>query len=104
MNDMFWGLSIPKGSNRDYFGCNFEMQEVSVEEWSRFPAVVVYVAGLDFLKERGVMYAELLQKKRVKEVRIVEAEEESHVFHVFYPQSEATRLVQRQMSEFMKSY
>ncbi|KAI9191923.1 hypothetical protein LWI28_015573 [Acer negundo] len=104
MNDMFWGLSIPKGSNRDYFGCNFEMQEVSVEEWSRFPAVVVYVAGLDFLKERGVMYAEFLQSKRVKEVRIVEAEEESHVFHVFYTQSEATRLLQRQMSEFMKSY
>jgi len=58
---------------------------------------------LDFLKERGVMYAEFLQKKGVKVVRLVEAEEESHVFHVFHPESEATRLLQRQMSEFMKS-
>lgn len=31
-----------------------------------------------------------------------EAERESHVFHVFYPKYEATRLLQQQMSEFMK--
>jgi acetyl esterase/lipase len=102
-NDMFWRLSIPEGSNRDYYGCNFEKAELSGVEWSRFPAIVVFVAGLDFLKERGVMYAEFLQKKGVKVVRLVEAEEESHVFHVFHPESEATRLLQRQMSEFMKS-
>ncbi|KAJ6915144.1 hypothetical protein NC651_017201 [Populus alba x Populus x berolinensis] len=35
-NDMFWGLSKPEGSNRDYFGCNFEMQDVSAAEWSEF--------------------------------------------------------------------
>lgn len=103
-NDMFWGLSIPEGSNRDYFGCNFEMTELSVSEWCQFPRVVVFVAGLDFLKERGVMYAEFLQKKGVEVVKLVEAEGESHVFHVFHPKSEATRLLQQQMDEFMKSY
>lgn len=102
-NDMFWRLSIPEGSNRDYYGCNFEKAELSAVEWSRFPAVVVFVAGLDFLKERGVMYAEFLQKKGVKVVRLLEAEEESHVFHVYHPEFEATRLLQRQMSDFMKS-
>ncbi|KAK6274100.1 hypothetical protein POUND7_011183 [Theobroma cacao] len=102
MNDMFWRLSIPDWSNRDYFGCNFEKQVVSEAEWREFPAVVVFVAGLDFLKERGVMYAEFLQRKGVKKLKLVEAERESHVFHVFYPESEATRLLQRQMSEFMK--
>jgi acetyl esterase/lipase len=100
---MFWRLCIPEGSNRDYYGCNFEKAELSGVEWSRFPAVVVFVAGLDFLKERGVMYAEFLQKKGVGAVRLVEAEEESHAFHVFHPESEATRLLQRQMSEFIKS-
>ncbi|EEF46972.1 Arylacetamide deacetylase, putative [Ricinus communis] len=55
MNDMFWGLSIPEGSNRDYFGCNFEIQNFSADEWREFPATVVYVAGLDFLNERGVI-------------------------------------------------
>ncbi|XP_059460735.1 probable carboxylesterase 6 [Corylus avellana] len=103
-NDMFWRLSIPEGSNRDYYGCNFAKAELSAVEWSQFPAVVVFVAGLDFLKERGVMYAEFLKKKGVKVVRLVEAVEESHVFHVFHPESEATSLLLRQMSEFMKSY
>ncbi|KAG2691488.1 hypothetical protein I3843_08G012200 [Carya illinoinensis] len=102
-NDMFWRLSIPEGLNRDYYGCNFQKAELSATEWSQFPAVVVFVAGLDFLKERGVMYAEFLRKKGVKMVRLVETEGESHVFHVFYPESEATRLLQQQMIEFMKS-
>lgn len=104
MNDMFWKLSLPQGSNRDYFGCNFEMAGHSMVEWCRFPAVVIYVAGLDFLKERGVMYAEFLKKKGVKEVKLVEAEGESHVYHVFHPKSEETRLLQKQMSEFMKNF
>lgn len=64
---------------------------------------MVYVAGLDFLKERGIMYAEFLQNKGLK-VGVAEAEKESNVFHVFYPESEATRLLQQQMSEFMKRY
>lgn len=102
MNDMFWRLSIPENSNRDYFGCNFEKAEVSSSVWSMFPAVEVYVAGRDFLKERGVMYAEFVKRKGVKEVRLVEAKEEPHVFHVLYPQSDATRLLQSQMSQFMK--
>ncbi|PON81431.1 Alpha/beta hydrolase fold [Trema orientale] len=104
MNDMFWRLSIPEGSNRDYFGCNFEKAELPAAQWLEFPAVVVYVAGLDFLKERGVMYSEFLERKGVRVVKLVEAKRQSHVFHVFYPESEATRLLQRQMSEFMKSF
>ncbi|CAK9181350.1 unnamed protein product [Ilex paraguariensis] len=103
MNDMFWRLSLPEGSNRDYYGCNFEKAELSTAEWHRFPDVVVYLAGLDFLKEKGVMYAEFLQKKNVKEVKLVEAEGETHVYHVFHPESEATRLLQMQMSEFIDS-
>ncbi|BBG95506.1 carboxyesterase 17 [Prunus dulcis] len=96
---------IPEGSNHDYFGCNFEKTQLSATEWiDEFPAVAVYVAGLDFLKERGVMYAEFLQKKGVKEVKLVEAEKESHVFHVFHPESEATRLLERNMTEFIRSH
>lgn len=104
MNDMFWRLSIPIGRDRDYFGCNYENAQVSKEEWSQFPKVVVFVAGLDFLKERGELYATFLQQMKVKEVELVEAADESHVFHVFNPESEATRLLQEQMSQFMKSY
>ncbi|KAI4337324.1 hypothetical protein L6164_015755 [Bauhinia variegata] len=104
MNDMFWRLSIPEGANRDYFGCNFEKAELSAIEWSEFPPVAVYVAGLDFLKERGMMYAEFVQKKGAKEAKLVEAEGEQHIYHVFYPDSEATHLLQRQMSQFMRAH
>ncbi|XWS17804.1 hypothetical protein CRYUN_Cryun33cG0099300 [Craigia yunnanensis] len=31
MNEMFWRLNIHDWSNRDYFGCNFEKQEVSID-------------------------------------------------------------------------
>lgn len=102
-NDLFWGLSIPVGSDRDYFGCNFENAVMSVEEWRRFPShVVVFVAGLDFLKERGEMYFEFLKRKGVEDVRLVEAEGEQHVYHVFEPGSEGARLLQRQMGEVIR--
>lgn len=104
MNDMFWGLSLPEGSNRNFYGCNFETASLEEEEWGRFPAVVVFVAGLDFLKERGVMYAEFLQGKGVKRVELVnEAQGEPHIYHVYDPESEASRLLQKQMSEFIHS-
>ena len=107
MNDMFWRLSVPQGESRNYFGCNFEAGAGAESEaplrWREFPAVAVFVAGRDFLKERGVMYARFLERNGVGDVRLVEAEDECHVFHVFYPESEATRLLQRQMSEFINS-
>ncbi|KVH87380.1 probable carboxylesterase 6 [Cynara cardunculus var. scolymus] len=101
-NDMFWRLSIPEGSNRDYEGCNFEWMQVSLTEWSRFPNVLVFVAELDFLNERGVAYVEFLKKKGVK-VKIIETKDEAHVFHVFHPDSESTRVLQNQMKEFIHS-
>ncbi|KAM7490118.1 hypothetical protein LguiA_033039 [Lonicera macranthoides] len=103
MNDFFWNLSLPEGSNRDYFGCNFEKEVVTAEEWQQFPAVVIYVAGLDFLKERGVMYFEFLKRNGVKDVKLVEAEGETHVYHVYRPLSEAAKVLQKQMSEFINS-
>nr|GEW20836.1 probable carboxylesterase 17 [Tanacetum cinerariifolium]GEW25582.1 probable carboxylesterase 17 [Tanacetum cinerariifolium] len=101
-NDMFWKLSIPEGLNRDYYSCNLEQMEVSMSEWSRFPDVLVFVAELDFLKERGVMYAEFLKKKGVK-VKLIETKDEKHVFHVFRPDLEPARLLQKQMNEFIYS-
>ncbi|XP_071694624.1 probable carboxylesterase 6, partial [Rutidosis leptorrhynchoides] len=99
-NDMFWRLSIPEGSNRDYYGCNLEKMEVFETEWSRFPKVIVFVAELDFLKERGVMYAEFLKKKGVN-VKLYETIDEKHVFHVFRPDCEAARLLEKKMKEFI---
>lgn len=102
MNDVFWKLSLPEGCDRDFYGCNVE-KGGSECEWGRFPAVVVFVAGLDLLKERGVMYAELLKKKGVKNVRLVEAEGEAHVFHAWNPHSEASYLLQKQIACFIQT-
>ncbi|OAY31056.1 probable carboxylesterase 17 [Manihot esculenta] len=102
-NDMFWRLSIPEGSNLDYFGCNFEIQDLSPKEWSLFPATMVNVARQDCLNERGEMYAEFLLTQGVKRVDLVEAEEESHAFHVLHPESRATYLLQQQMFVFIHS-
>nr|XP_043606057.1 probable carboxylesterase 6 [Erigeron canadensis] len=101
-NDMFWRLSIPDGLNRDYDYCNLEKMEVSMSEWSRFPNVLVFVAELDFLKERGVTYAEFLKKKGVQ-VKLIETRNEKHVFHVFRPDLQPARLLQKQISEFIHS-
>ena len=101
--DLLWKLSLPEGLNRDHPWCNFEKAELSMAEWSRFPAVLVFVAGSDFLKERDVMYASFLEKKGV-EVKLVEAEGEVHGYHVLHPESEATCLLLKQMSEFIHSF
>lgn len=100
MNDMFWNLSLPHGSNRDFYGCNFEKGDF--QDWGLFPRVLVFAAERDFLKERGVMYAEFLERKGLKErVVFVETKGESHVFHVWNPESEATRVLQNQITGFI---
>jgi len=102
--DMFWALTVPEGSNRDYYGCNFEMAELSAGEWNHFPAAMVVVAGLDMLKERGVLYAEFLKKKGVKQVKLVEEQGQTHVYCVSHPESAAANLLRNQMSEFIQSF
>ncbi|KAK4800388.1 hypothetical protein SAY86_020875 [Trapa natans] len=74
---------------------------MSAGEWARFPSVLVFVAGLDFLKERGLSYAEFMRERGVRDVELVEAEGGGHVYH---PESEATRMLQKQMCEFMAAF
>ncbi|CAA0822752.1 Probable carboxylesterase 6 [Striga hermonthica] len=100
MNDMFWRLSLPEGSGRGFYGCDFMKEDV---EWARFPAVLVFVAGMDFLRERGVMYAEFLKGKGVERVDLIEADGEAHVYHVWNPESEATFVLQKQIANFIES-
>ncbi|CAM8881765.1 unnamed protein product [Rhodiola kirilowii] len=101
MNDMFWRLSLPEESNRDFEGCNYNKYEMAAKGWQSFPSTAVFVAELDFLKERGIMYAEFLKSKGAKNVELVETENESHVFHVFRPDSVETRLMTHQITDFM---
>lgn len=69
MNDMFWRLSIAEGSNLNCAIWDTSLQLNGV----LCPAAVIDVAGLDFLNEIGVFYAEILAKHGLKEVELVEA-------------------------------
>lgn len=56
---------------------------------------------MNVYKERGVKYAEFLQKNGVPKVKLIEAKDEEHVFFLFNPESEATRLIQKQITDFI---
>lgn len=99
--DMLWKLSLPDGENHDYYGCNFESKQLSANEWNQFPEILVFVAGMNVYKERGVKYAEFLQENGVPKVKLIEAKDEEHVFFLFNPESEATRLIQKQITDFI---
>lgn len=65
--------------------------------------VLVFVAGMDFLRERGQSYYEALKKSGWSgTVDIVETEGENHVFHLFKPAEEKSVALVKRFVEFMK--
>ncbi|CAA7403193.1 unnamed protein product [Spirodela intermedia] len=99
--DTLWRLSLPEGADRDHPFCNFERVELSESEWWGFPRVAVFLAGKDLLRIREAAYGAFLKSKAVEEVTVVTAEGEVHAHNVLYPHSEATKLLQSQIAEFM---
>lgn len=103
MGDVAWRLSLPEGADRDHWASNFEKGEAEVD-WRKFPAATVFLAGLDLLKERGIKFAEFLEKKGV-EVEVAVTEGQDHAFHIVSPDSQAaTRLLQGQIAEFVNRH
>ncbi|KAJ1392277.1 Alpha/Beta hydrolase fold [Sesbania bispinosa] len=67
------------------------------------PKVLVFVAGMDLLKERGKSYYEALKKSGWSgSVELVETEGENHVFHLFDPTKENSAAIVKQFVSFMK--
>ncbi|XP_031488478.1 probable carboxylesterase 17 [Nymphaea colorata] len=102
VSDALWQLSLPVGSNRDHFACNFETAEDGKEvDWSKFPATLVHVAGEDLLSQRGVMYEGFLKRKAVKEVELVLQEGQPHVYFLFSPEDAATTSLHEKLYQFI---
>ncbi|PWA94457.1 Alpha/beta hydrolase fold-3 [Artemisia annua] len=67
--------------------------------------VLVCVAGSDTLKDRGVMYHELLKNSGWNgDVEIVETEGEDHVFHLFKPDCEAANKFVALLASFINQH
>lgn len=103
LSDLLWRMSLPLGSNRDHPASNPEGPLSPDLRDVPLPPVLVAVAGLDRLKPRGLLYYELLQRCG-KEAEMFDAEGQIHAYHIFYPRSEATRLLQDRMSQFIHRF
>ncbi|XP_078431347.1 putative carboxylesterase 17 [Wolffia australiana] len=99
--DTLWRLSLPEGADRDHPFSNFAGSIGADDEWKEFPKTIIFLAGKDLLKARGAAYGAFLKSKGAREVTAVIAEEEVHAYHVFFPFSDATKLLRSQIAEFM---
>ncbi|TMW83360.1 hypothetical protein EJD97_001938 [Solanum chilense] len=64
--------------------------------------VVVYVAGKDALRLRGLYYKEALEKSGWPgTVEVVEVKDEEHVFHLFAPEAENAMAMLKKLASFL---
>ncbi|XP_055834341.1 probable carboxylesterase 2 [Solanum dulcamara] len=89
MVDKWWEFVCPSNKgNNDPLINPFVDEAPSIEELA-CDRVLVCVAELDILRDRGILYYESLVKSQWKgKVEIIETKGEDHVFHIFNPTSE----------------
>jgi acetyl esterase/lipase len=102
MTDAIWSISLPAGADRDHPFSNPVGPRSPALSTLVYPRTLVFVAGKDLLRDRGILYYESL-KKAGKDVDLVMTEGESHVFHLFNPKSENAPLMMKRISDFMHS-
>ncbi|KAM5549222.1 hypothetical protein ABKV19_000585 [Rosa sericea] len=95
-----WRFSYPltSGSDDPFFnpGKDPNLGELGCEK------VLVCVAEKDSLKDRGWYYSEVLKKSGWKGVvEVLEAKEEQHVFHLFYPTCDNAVAMLKKIVSFM---
>ncbi|CAN6470778.1 unnamed protein product [Victoria cruziana] len=94
--DLFWELSLPEGTDRDNPFCNPWVGSIGHVK-PRAAAVLVTVAGLDLLREKGLSYAELARTRlKIEEVEVMVEEGQHHGYHMRQPDSpQSDRLINR---------
>ncbi|KAK4740061.1 hypothetical protein R3W88_003758 [Solanum pinnatisectum] len=84
--DKLWLFANPNGSGLD----------------DRCEKVLVYVAGKDALRFRGLYYKEALEKSGWPgTVEVVEVKDEEHVFHLFAPEAENGMAMLKKLVSFL---
>uniref|UniRef100_A0A0C9QQC2 TSA: Wollemia nobilis Ref_Wollemi_Transcript_13981_1147 transcribed RNA sequence n=1 Tax=Wollemia nobilis TaxID=56998 RepID=A0A0C9QQC2_9CONI len=102
MSDEIWKIALPDGADKDHPFCNPDGPRSPSLATLPYCRIIVFVAEKDFLKDRGVMYYEAL-KKAGKDVELVVAQSEGHVFHLINPQSENAVTMLNQIYNFIHS-
>ncbi|PHU18861.1 putative carboxylesterase 2 [Capsicum chinense] len=89
MVDKWWEFVCPSNKgNNDPLINPFVDEAPSLEELA-CDRVLVCVAELDILRDRGILYYEYLVESQWKgKVEMIETKGEDHVFHIFNPESE----------------
>ncbi|XP_069149073.1 2-hydroxyisoflavanone dehydratase-like [Solanum lycopersicum] len=98
--DKLWLFANPNGSGLDDPMINPEKDpklcSLGCEK------VVVYVAGKDALRLRGLYYKEALEKSGWPgTVEVVEVKDEEHVFHLFAPEAENAMAMLKKLVSFL---
>ncbi|KAJ1423779.1 Alpha/Beta hydrolase fold [Sesbania bispinosa] len=67
--------------------------------------IVVFVAGKDGLRDRGVWYYEAVKKSGWQgKIELFEEKEEDHDFHLLKPESEAANIMIKRIASFLQEY
>ncbi|KAE9607269.1 putative carboxylesterase [Lupinus albus] len=101
--DMLWRFASPKTSGSDDPLINPDKDPNLVKLGCK--RVLLFVAEKDILKDRGLYYKELLQKRGWNGiVDVIETKGEDHVFHIFKPTSLEALVLLNHVVTFMKRH
>ncbi|XP_019449476.1 PREDICTED: probable carboxylesterase 12 isoform X2 [Lupinus angustifolius] len=99
--DMLWRFASPKSSGSDDPLINPDKDPNLVKLGCK--RMLVFVAEKDILKDRGLYYKELLQKRGWNGVvEVIETKGEDHVFHIFKPTSHEALVLLNHVVTFIK--
>ncbi|KAF3793542.1 putative carboxylesterase 17 [Nymphaea thermarum] len=103
--DMFWELSLPEGADRDSPFCNPWVGSMGHVKPGAAAAMLVAVAELDLLRERGLSYAELARTQmNIKDVEVVVAEGQHHGYHLLQLGSPQSDLLINRIALFIDAH
>ncbi|MCD7460020.1 hypothetical protein HAX54_042675 [Datura stramonium] len=89
MVDKWWEFVCPSNKGNNDPLINPFVDEAPNLEGVACDRVLVCVAEMDILRDRGILYYESLMKSQWKgKVEMIETKGEDHVFHIFNPNSE----------------
>ncbi|KAF5198460.1 2-hydroxyisoflavanone dehydratase [Thalictrum thalictroides] len=105
MIDKIWFIACPSTTGLDDPHINPVGKEAPSLSKLGCNRVLVFVAGKDLLRDRGVLYCETLQKSGWEGVvEIIETEGEDHVFHLLNPTCDKAKSFMNSLVSFMNKY